>query len=34
MGQFDVEAAEPFPILSGRHRVVRRLTNKLAAMAN
>ena len=34
MGQFDVEAAEPFPILSGRCHVVRRLTDRLAATAN
>jgi hypothetical protein len=31
VGQFDVEAAEPVPILSGRRHMVSRLTNKLAA---
>ena len=30
-GQFDVEAAEPVPILSGRRHLVRQLTDKLAA---
>jgi hypothetical protein len=31
VGKFDVEAAEPIPILSGRPHQVRRLTDKLAA---
>jgi hypothetical protein len=31
---FDVEAAEPVPILSGRRRLVPQLTDKLAATAN
>ena len=31
---FDVEVAEPVPILSGRHRLARQLTDKLAATAN
>jgi hypothetical protein len=31
MGRFDVEAAEPVPIRSGRRHLVRQVTDKIAA---